>query len=107
MTDSTDTTLARRRLLRAGLGAVALVAAPRLASAADLPKLSLDDTAAKALAYVHDASSLSAADRGGADRNCANCRFYTVPEGDWGPCTLFPGKSVAAAGWCKGWVARA
>ncbi|MHB8476347.1 MAG: high-potential iron-sulfur protein [Steroidobacteraceae bacterium] len=24
-----------------------------------------------------------------------------------GPCTIFPGKSVASAGWCSGWVKKA
>jgi hypothetical protein len=45
--------------------------------------------------------------RGGEDRVCSSCRFYIKNDVAWGPCNLFPGKAVAAQGWCKGWVAKA
>lgn len=96
--------LTRRDVL--GLSAVALVAGPamalssRLAVASDAPQLDPNDAQAKALAYVHQSPK--------ADSNCANCQLYTGAAGpDWGPCAIFPGKQVAAAGWCSAWVKRA
>lgn len=67
---------------------------------ANSPQLDPGNAQAKALEYVHKSAL--------ADRNCANCQLYTGdPSKEWGPCAIFPGKSVASAGWCKAWVARA
>lgn len=41
-----------------------------------------------------------------ASENCANCTFFTAEEGSCGPCTLFLGASVAAEGYCDGWVEK-
>ena len=30
-----------------------------------------------------------------------------VDGAEWRPCSLFPGKSVAADGWCSAWVKKA
>lgn len=101
----------RRAFVRSGV-AVAftmpiLGSIPRLAAAAEMPKVDVNDPQAKALQYVHDATTVDAAKRGGADRICASCRFYTAAAGSaWGPCTLFPGKSVSSKGWCASWVAK-
>ena len=74
-------------------------------------KVPLDDPAAKALRYVEDASQASGkTDKmgvAGADQSCSNCRFYTAPNGDYGPCTLFQNRLVASKGWCAGWVPAA
>jgi hypothetical protein len=79
----------------------------RMAGAQDLPQLAEDDPQAIALKYVHDASAADAGERGGEDRVCANCNFYTGDEGsEWGSCGLFPGKAVNAQGWCAGWVTK-
>ena len=72
--------------------------------AATPPLLSEDDPAAKALGYVHDAASLDPSVRPAANL-CANCRLYQSTDGPLGGCAIFPGKQVAAKGWCKGWVA--
>lgn len=104
----------RRRFLRAGLmGAAAvpvagLLGGLRTASAqTDMPKLSEDDPAAKALNYHEDASEVS----GGARSEgaiCANCQLYQgSPDSEWGGCGAFPGKAVAANGWCSAWVEAA
>ena len=93
------------RIAAAGAAGIPLVLLTRNALGQDLPKLSLDNPTAQALGYVHDASTVSEAERGG-ERNCANCNLYTQPDAEWGPCGLFPGKAVSAAGWCKGWVKR-
>ncbi len=76
-------------------------------SAEDLPKVSEDDPTAKALGYVHDAAKADATLRKD-DSNCSNCQLYQGAEGSqWGACAIFPGKAVAAEGWCKSWVVKA
>ncbi len=78
------------------------------AHAEDVPKVDENDATAKALKYVHDAGQVDAGTRGGDDRFCDNCQFYTGdPSSEWGPCTLFPGKSVNAKGWCSAWAKKA
>jgi len=73
----------------------------RRAQAADLPLLSETDPAAKALDYVEDATRAKGAQSGSL---CSNCSVYGGADGAAaGPCTLFPGKSVKANGWCKSW----
>ncbi|MDH3761226.1 MAG: high-potential iron-sulfur protein [Gammaproteobacteria bacterium] len=71
-----------------------------IASAADAPKLDLEDPTAKALEYVHESPD--------ATKLCVGCQLYTGAAGDeWGPCAIFPGKLVNARGWCKSWVVKA
>ena len=92
---------ARRKFLRRA--AAAIVAGP-LAHTAVQPALAdahervdPDGPQAKALSYVHQSTN--------ADTVCANCGLYSgVAEAAWGPCAIFPGKQVAAAGWCSAWV---
>ncbi len=67
-------------------------------------KITEDDPMAVALGYVHDATTADRGDNPTAD--CTNCFQYTASADDWGTCTLFPGKLVAGAGWCKVWVAK-
>ncbi len=76
----------------------------RMAIAADLPHLSPTDPTAVALSYVEDAATTknTAYQAGSA---CDSCALY---QGDrkaaWGPCAVFPGKDVAAKGWCTSFV---
>ncbi len=101
----------RRRFLKgtaAGLAAlpaagVALSVPGNVRADDDLERLSEDDPAAQALAYVHDAADADdpAYEEG---QTCANCALYTDVDGEWGRCSVFPGKLVAAAGWCNVWV---
>ncbi|MGB5734825.1 MAG: high-potential iron-sulfur protein [Thiohalocapsa sp.] len=70
------------------------------------------DPTAIALKYKHDAAQAdrAAAARPGAppeEQNCINCQFVQADSGDWRPCTLFPGKLVAANGWCSSWTIKA
>ncbi|MCP4471887.1 MAG: hypothetical protein GY815_14600 [Gammaproteobacteria bacterium] len=68
--------------------------------AADLPKLSPDDPAAKSLMYVHESAD--------ADRRCSGCQFYSgAADADWGPCVIFPEKVVSARGACNSWYKKA
>ena len=98
----------RRFFATAGgaLGAVVVAnALPRLARAEDLPHLTLDDPAAKALNYTEDATKAPAPHQAG--QACSNCNFYTGGATGYGPCQLFVGKAVAAAGWCAGYAKKA
>jgi hypothetical protein len=106
--------ISRRRALTGLLQAVAMVPPAtlfaRVAWAQDLPLLALDDPMAKALGYVEDTTTVDAAKypKHTAEQNCANCQFIQGEEGaDARPCTLFPGKSVKATGWCVSWVKKA
>lgn len=98
--------LSRRRLLqRLALGASAApiaAGAVRTALAASAPLLSVDAPEAKAVKYVENAKDAKGAAPG---NNCANCALYQGPDGSTqGPCQLFPGKEVKAAGWCSSWA---
>jgi hypothetical protein len=100
--------LTRRALLRRlGLGAglvplAALLA--RTAQATAAPLLSPTAPEAKAVQYTEAAGTAKAA---GSGANCASCALYQGAAGaSQGPCQLFPGKDVKAAGWCTSWVAQ-
>lgn len=93
----------RRRFLKTVGATVAATATigslPRFAIASDMPHLSDADPSAKALGYVEDATKTTNASHKAGDA-CANCQFYTDGTAGYGPCQLFPGKSVNAEGWC-------
>jgi hypothetical protein len=98
-------------LLSAGalstVGAFALAAEP---AGQPLPPVEADNATAKALGYVEDASKVDTAKykQYKADQVCNNCKLVQGKAGDARrPCQLFPGKSVAAKGWCAGWVKQA
>ena len=43
-----------------------------------------------------------------AEQNCANCKLVQGADADaWRPCSIFPGKSVNAKGWCAAYAAKA
>jgi hypothetical protein len=102
---SKEISLSRRRLLqRLALGAsvAPLAAGARRSVAAAAPLLSVNAPEAKAVRYVEDAKDAQGASPGS---NCANCGLYQGPNGSTqGPCQLFPGKAVKAAGWCSSWA---
>ncbi|MBL6748916.1 MAG: high-potential iron-sulfur protein [Nevskia sp.] len=81
------------------------------AQAADLPHLSPDDPAAKALSYTENAAKVDgkAEPLLKAGSHCGSCNFYQAAQakGDCAPCTIFPGKSVNKNGWCRAWAAKA
>lgn len=101
----------RRFLLRAAAVAGAAPFAAQLLSrpahAADLPAVPADNPTAVALAYTEDAASAKHASFKPGSL-CNNCQFYTAPaDSARGPCTLFPGFSVNAKGWCSAWAKKA
>jgi hypothetical protein len=99
----------RSFLALAGVTGAAVIAGvrPSLSGAAEggaaAPHLSESDPTAKALGYVEDASKVDKtkfpAYKPGA--HCANCNFFQGKASDaYAPCQIFPGKAVAAKGWC-------
>lgn len=97
--------LSRRRLLQKlslSLPLLPLAVRPLELLAAEAPFLSPDATEAKAVKYVEDASKAQGALPGST---CANCALYQGHSGaPGGPCQIFPGKQVKAAGWCSSWA---
>ncbi|HET8764814.1 MAG TPA: high-potential iron-sulfur protein [Rhodanobacter sp.] len=93
----------RRRFLKVAAGttaaAVVLGGLPRMARSADLPHVTAADPTAKALDYIDDAGKTKNPKHKAGD-DCANCQFYSGGATGYGPCALFPGKSVSAKGWC-------
>ena len=72
----------------------------REAQAADTPKLSPDDPAAKSLMYTHQSAD--------ANKLCSGCQFYTpATDAEWGACVIFPEKLVSGRGVCNSWFKRA
>ena len=67
------------------------------------PLVSPDSKAARAVKYVEDAQATP--DSHG--NRCATCALYQGPAGSTqGPCQLFPGEEVRAAGWCNAWAGQ-
>lgn len=104
--------IARRKFIQVSAAAAAgcFMQDSRKAMAQDLPQLALDDPMAQAMKYTHDASTVDAGSRAQPDevQNCANCALIQGEDGaEWRPCQIFPGKSVAAAGWCSVWAPKA
>ena len=104
--------IARRQFIQLSAVAAAgcFINPGREAAAGDLPQLSEDDPMAQAMKYTHDASTVDPSTRNNPapDQNCANCALIQGTDGDaWRPCQIFPGKAVAAAGWCSVWAPKA
>lgn len=106
-----STTLSRRRWLTGLLGGLVLApGAARIQGQDALPHLDEKDKMAVAFAYVADAKRVDKArfPTYKAGQTCANCSQIGGKDGAaWRPCKIFPGKHVAAAGWCKVWVKKA
>ena len=87
--------------------APAQAAAP--AAPAKLPKLEESDPSAKALGYVDNISKVDRksplAARFAPGQECDKCSQLQGKVGDaYRPCAIFPGKLVAAKGWCSVWA---
>jgi len=101
------------KLMLGGLAAVPVLNLVGMTSvqAAELPHVDeANDPTAKALKYVADATKAQRADKAGtpgANQKCSNCQFLQAGEGDWRPCSLFPGKAVNVNGWCASWTLKA
>jgi hypothetical protein len=95
--------LFKRLVLGASLVPLAAVL-PRRGQAAPAMLLSPGSPEAKAVQYTEDAKTAHTAHPGST---CANCALYQGADGSTqGPCQIFPGKEVKAAGWCSSWAAQ-
>lgn len=65
-----------------------------------LPMVDPESAQATALQYMEESDK--------PEQNCANCTLYQGKvDGKAGPCPLFPGNEVTAAGWCSAYVPKA
>lgn len=105
----------RRRFIKQGLTALAVVPLGSVIHRAEAgaAKLEESDPTAVALGYVHDATKTDTAKfpkrKGpeGEKQFCDNCSLYAGKEGEeWGGCSIFGGKLVNAKGWCNAWVPK-
>lgn len=103
--NANNPTTRRTLLQKMAVGAALLPLLDRAigrALAAELPLLAVDSAEARAVKYVENASQAGTAAPG---NNCENCMLYQGAIGSTqGPCSLFPGKQVKAAGWCSSWA---
>lgn len=101
----------RRSLIKNFLlaaGAAGLLPARR-SFGAELPHLDVKDPAAVSQGYVEDVArvDLKKFPKFATGSSCENCLLLQGKQGEpYRPCDLFPGKSVAAKGWCSGWSAE-
>ena len=103
----TDARYDRRALLKIALTALPVVTIAHDAAAEQiLPHMDENESLARAMGYVHDATKLDSnkVPQYKAGSTCANCMQLKGQEGeDWRPCALFTGKLVSSHGWCKVW----
>ncbi len=88
-----------RRAILKGLVSIPVLAVAGFQSTSYAAMLTADDPTAKALSYTDKSTT--------AGQSCANCSLYQGGTAANGACPIFPGKDVAASGWCKSWVAKA
>lgn len=106
--------ISRRDVLKKAVAVSSVVPAlafgAESAWASDLKPLSPEESTAKAFGFVTDAAKLDAAANPSfrSGQTCANCSLYQAPaSAAVAGCSIFPGRSVPAAGWCKVWSQRA
>lgn len=78
-------------------------------SAQDLPVLAQDDPLAVTLAYTADTTTVSSESYPNHtnEQVCSTCVLSLSEAGaEFGPCSIFPGKFVAATGWCSLWAIK-
>ena len=99
--------LTRRNFLKSTLVAGAAITFFGKANAGT--PVSESDPQAKSLGYVANAAKADKAKfpKFAAGQNCGNCSLYQGKGGASGPCPIFAGKDVAAAGWCSAYVKKA
>lgn len=103
----TDARYDRRAVLKIALTALPVVTIARDAAAEQtLPHMDENESLARAMGYVHDATKIDAnkVPQFKAGSSCSNCMQLQGQQGEeWRPCALFTGKLVNAHGWCKVW----
>jgi hypothetical protein len=99
-----------RRIFLMQVAAGGTVLAAGAAHAQGAPMVNEKDAQPMALGYAADTTKVDAKKfpKHAATQMCSNCTLYTGKAGDaGGPCGIFPGKQVAAKGWCSAYVKKA
>jgi hypothetical protein len=89
----------RRSILKGLVSIPVLTIAGLHSTSSYAAMVSVDDPTAKALSYTEKSTT--------AGKSCSNCMLFQGGTAASGACAIFPGKEVAAAGWCKSWAAKA
>jgi hypothetical protein len=109
MEDRTPPSPSRRRALGRLIAGAGALASGRLLASDGGSHLSENAPEAKALGYLHDHRQVDPeawprkAGPAGAEQHCASCTLFIDLGGEWGLCSLFPGKEVNRNGWCNNW----
>ena len=98
----------RRSFVKGAVGSLAGIPLVITAAHAANPKLDEEDTAAVALGYKEMSSNVDSGKYPNHDEMqiCGGCSLYVGTAEPWGDCAVFPGKQVAAKGWCAAFVAK-
>jgi hypothetical protein len=97
----------RRNFLMLSVGVGSSLVLSRAAFADTAGKLSESDPKAQAVGYKEDASKVDKAKFPDytAGQTCGNCSLFQGKATDeYGGCTLFGDKQVAARGWCSSYT---
>jgi hypothetical protein len=97
----------RRTFVKVTAGSLATI--PLLVSAqAESNKLAEDDATAVVLGYKEKSAAVDAEMYPNHDDKqlCSGCSLYVDGGNGWGACAIFPGKQVAARGWCSAYAAK-
>jgi hypothetical protein len=103
--------ISRRHLMQKVLAAGALIPALNClaigSQAANLAPLDTKDSAASALGFVTDSASAGSNPQYKKGQHCGSCAHYLGQVSDaMAGCSIYPGRSVPANGWCAGWSQR-
>ncbi|MFT7528856.1 MAG: hypothetical protein ACI9LY_004022 [Arenicella sp.] len=91
------------------IAAFSIAAIPLLVNAQpEDKKLAEDDPMAVALGYKENSTEVDSQKYSNhADAQlCSGCSLYVASDDAWGGCAIFPGKLVAANGWCTAYAAK-
>jgi hypothetical protein len=89
-----------------GLGAIGILVTGRVQAQA---LVSETDPQATSLGYKVDTTKVDKKKypKHVAEQKCLNCTLYQAKSADSGGCAIFPGKQVAANGWCSAYQKKA
>ena len=108
--NSNAASINKRRFMFKVNAATALSGTSGLARAQAKPvELSETDPQAVSLGYKVDATKVDKAKFKGyqAGQQCSNCNLFKAEANAAnGACAIFPGKNVAAKGWCSAWIKK-
>jgi hypothetical protein len=88
----------KRRAILKGMFALPVVALAGFQTTVQAAMVSISGPTAKALGYTETGTV--------EGKTCENCMLFSAPMGTAGNCAIFPGKQVAAAGYCNSWAAK-